>query len=158
MGMMDEMMESMMAGMSKEEKQDMMAKMMETFFADMTAEDKQKMIEQMMPKMMEGVNMMEIMPKMMAGMMSGRESGGGMMGMMSGMMAGAQGTEMTMMPQMMSVMMPQCLSMMLPNIPKEQRIDFVLKMVTILLEQGSVGMSDEEKKDFVAKVVEKART
>ena len=156
--MMDEMMESMMAGMSKEEKQDMMAKMMEKFFADMTAEDKQKMIEQMMPKMMEGVNMMEIMPKMMAGMMSGRESGGGMMGMMSGMMAGAQGTEMTMMPRMMSVMMPQCLSVMLPNIPKEQRIDFVLKMVTILLEQGSVGMSDEEKKDFVAKVVEKVRT
>jgi len=155
---MDEMMESMMAGMSKEEKQDMMAKMMEKFFADMTAEDKQKMIEQMMPKMMEGVNMMEIMPKMMAGMMGGRESGRGMMGMMSGMMAGAQGTEMTMMPRMMSVMMPQCLSVMLPNIPKEQRIDFVLKMVTILLEQGSVGMSDEEKKDFVAKVVEKVRT
>jgi hypothetical protein len=150
MGMMDEMMESMMAGISKEEKQNMMAKMMERFFADMTAEEKQKMMEQMMPKMMEGVNMMEIMPKMMAGMMGSRENGGGMMGMMSGMMAGAQGTEIT--------MMPQCLSMMLPNIPKEQRIDFVLKMVTILLEQGSVGMSDEEKRDFVAKVVEKVNT
>jgi hypothetical protein len=158
MGMMDEMMDSMMAGMSKEEKQDMIAKMMEKFFADMTAEDKQKMMEQMMPRMMEGVNMMEIMPRMMASMMGGGESGGGMMGMMSGMMADAQGTEMAMMPQMMSAMMPQCLTTMLPNIPKEQRIEFVLKMVTILLEQGSVGMSEEEKRDFVAKVVEKAKT
>jgi len=158
MGMMDEMMESMMAGISKEERQDMMAKMMERFFADMTAEDKKKMIEQMMPKMMEGVSMMEIMPKMMAGMMGGRKSGGRMMRMMSGMMTGAQGTEMAMMPQMMSAMMPQCLNMMLPNIPKEQRIDFVLKMVTILLEQGSVGMSDEEKRDFVAKVAKKVKT
>ena len=55
---MDEMMDSMMAGMSKQEKQDMMARMMEKFFADMTAEEKQKLMEQLMPKMMEGVNMM----------------------------------------------------------------------------------------------------
>jgi len=112
-----------------------MAKMMEKFFADMTAEDKQKMMEQMMPRMMEGVNMMDIMPRMMASMMGGGEGGGGMMGMM-----------------------PQCLTMMLPSMPKEQRIAFVLKMVTNLLEQGSVGMSDEEKRDFVAKVVQKAKT
>jgi hypothetical protein len=141
--MMDEMIDSMMAGISKEEKQGMMAKMVEKFFADMTAEDKQKMMEQMMPRMMEGVNMMDIMPRMMASMMGGGEGSGGMMGMM---------------PQMMSAMVPQCLTMMLPSIPKEQRIEFVLKMVTILLEQGSVGMSDEEKRDFVAKVVQKAKT
>ncbi len=38
-----------------------------------------------------------------------------------------------------------------------KRIDFVLNMVTSLVEQGCVGMSDDEKRDFVAKVVEKVK-
>jgi hypothetical protein len=100
------------------------------------------MMAEMMPKMMGGINMMEMMPKMMKSMMGGGEGEGGMMEMM---------------PQMMTEMMPQCLKMMLPNIPKEKRIDFVLKMVTTLMEQGCVGMSEEEKKDFVAKVFEKVK-
>ena len=54
-------------------------------------------------------------------------------------------------------MMPQCLRMMLPNVPKEKRIDFVLNMVTTLMEQGCAGMTKEEKEDFVANVVEKER-
>jgi hypothetical protein len=41
--------------------------------------------------------------------------------------------------------------MMLSSIPKEKRADFVMKMITILIEQGCVGMSDKEKKDFVIK-------
>lgn len=49
----------------------------------------------------------------------------------------------TMMPKMME-MMPQSLRMMLPSISKEKRIDFVLKMVTILVGQDYVRMSDEE--------------
>lgn len=155
MGMMERMMGFMMGRMSKEEKEEMMGKMMEKFFADMTPEDKQKMMGAMMPKMMEGVNMMEMMPQMMMGMMG--EGEGGMMGMMSKMMEGGKETETPMMPQMMMEMMPQCLKMMLPNVPKEKRIDFVLNMVTTLLEQGGVGMSSEEKADFVAKVVEKVK-
>ena len=137
MEMMDKMMESMMGGMSKEEKEEMMGKMMEKFFAGMTAEDKQKMMEQMMPKMMEGVNMMDMMPKMMMSMMGGGEGQGGMM------------------PQMMTEMMPLCLVMMLPKMPKDNKIDFVLKMVASLMEQGIAGMSEEEKKDFVSKVTDK---
>ena len=66
--------------------------------------------------------------------------------------------EMPMMPNMMMEMMPQCLTMMLPTTPKEKRIDFVLRMIGTLVEQGCAGMSDEEKKGFVEKVVEKART
>jgi hypothetical protein len=45
--------------------------------------------------------------------------------------------------------------MMLPNIPKEKRIDFVMKMIDTLMEQGCVGLSEEEKKDFVEKIIEK---
>ena len=86
--------------------------------------------------------MMEMMPKMMMGMMSDSKGKGG--------------KEMEM-PMMME-MMPQCLTMMLPNMPKEKRIDFVLIMITTLVEQGCTGMSEEEKKGFVQKVVEKART
>ena len=43
-----------------------------------------------MPKMMEGVNMMDMMPKMMMGMMG--ESEGGMMEMMSKMMGRGMGS------------------------------------------------------------------
>jgi hypothetical protein len=71
----------------------------------------------------------------------------GMMGMMSKMMEGDQ-------LNMMMEMMPKCLGMMLQKVPKEKRTEFVLKMVTTLVEQGSAGMSDEEKNDFVAKVIE----
>ena len=155
MGTMDEMMEAMIGSMSKEEKQDMMAKMMEKFFADMTAEDKQRMMEQMMPKMMEGINFMEMMPRMMMDMMGGDESAGGMMGMMSQMMGSGQEKGMPIMPNMMTQMMPHCLNMMLPNVPKEERVEFVLDMVAKLIEQGSVGMTDEEKDEFMARILEK---
>jgi hypothetical protein len=108
----------------------------------MTTEDKQKMMEQMMPKMMMG-------------MMGEGEKGGGMMGMMSQMMSGGQGKGAPMMPRMMTQMMPHCLNMMLPGVPKEERVDFVLNMITTLMEQGSAGMSEEEKSEFVAKILER---
>ena len=158
MGLMDKMMEFMIGRMSKEEKQKMMDKMMEKFFADMTVDDKKKMMVEMMPKMMEDVNMAEMMPQMMMQMMGGGKSEGAMMEMMSKMMGGCKEGEMPMMPQMMVEMMPKCLKMMLPSISKEKRIDFILEMVATLMEQGSVGMSDEEKKDFTAKVIEKVKT
>lgn len=101
--------------------------------------------------------MMDMMPKMMMAMMGGGEGQGGPMGMMSKMMEGGEKKEAPMMPHMMMEMMPRCLEMMLPNMPKEKRIDFVLKMVTILMEQGSMGMSEEEKKDFMAKIIEKVK-
>jgi hypothetical protein len=113
-----------------------------------------KMMEEMMPKMMAGVNMMGMMPKKMMGMMGRGEREGGMMGMMDKMMEGGEEKEAAMMPQMMTEMMPKCLEMMLPNMPNEKKVDFVMKMVSILMEQGCVGMSDEEKKNFVAQVKE----
>jgi len=77
--------------------------------------------------------------------------------MMSKMMEGGEEKETSMMPLMMTEMMPQCLVMMLPKIPKEKKIDFVLKMVASLMEQGITGMSEEEKKDFVSKVKDKVK-
>ena len=52
-------------------------------------------------------------------------------------------------------MVPYCLTMILPNVPKEKRVDFALDTIDSLVEQGSAGMSSEEKADFVAKIVER---
>jgi len=154
MGMMDEMMESMIGKMTKEEKQEIMGKMMEKFFSGMATEDKQKMMEQMMPKMMDGINMAEMMPRMMMGMMGGN-SEGTPMGMMSQMMGGGRAGGMPMMGNMMTHMMPQCLSAMLPGLPKEERVDFVLKMISTLLDRASADMSEKEKNDLVARALER---
>jgi hypothetical protein len=62
-----------------------------------------------------------------------------------------------MMPQIMREMMPQFLEMMLPKMTNEQRMDFVLNWVTILMKQGCVGMPDEKKKDFMTQVEEKLK-
>ena len=59
-----------------------------------------------------------------------------------------------MMASIMLTMMPQCVEMVLPETPKKERRDYVLKMVSTLVEQGSVGMSEEEKGEFVEWVVE----
>lgn len=67
--------------------------------------------------------------------------------MMSKMMEGDQF-------EMMTEMMPKCLGMMLQKMPKEKRVEFVLKMVAALVEEGQAGMSDEEKKGFTSKVAE----
>ncbi len=186
MGIMDNMMEFMTGRMSKEEKEQMMNKMMEKFFADMTVEDKQKMMNEMMPKMMEGINMAEMMPQMMMRMMGGDNPGegmmSGMMGMMSGMrggqreanapnmdstskqkdksgmMSGFHSGEMSMMPQMMRDMMPHCLGVMLSNLPKGERTDVALKLVAMLIEKGTADMSDEEKSEYIEKIVEQVTT
>ncbi len=76
---------------------------------------------------------------------------------MMGMMGGGE-DEGGMMSKMMMGMMPQCLKVMLPNMPKEKRVDFVLEMVTTLVEHGCTGMSDNEKEDFVTKLIEKVNT
>jgi hypothetical protein len=148
MTMMEKMMGFMMSRMSKEDKEEMMDKMMGEFFADMTAEDKQNMMAAMMPKMMEGMNFMEMMPQMMMGMMGGGEGKGGTAE------AGAQGegAHAPMMHMMMSKMMPHCLEMMLPQMPSEERREFVLRMVSTLARKGCTDMSEEEKNDLVAGV------
>ena len=157
MHLMDKMMEFMMGRMSEQEKEEMMSKMMDKFFATMSAEDKKAMMAEMMPKMMAGVNMMEIMPKMMMGMMASGKGNSGMPGMMAQMMDGAGQTQGGMMPHMMSEMMPHCLGTMLPSMPKESRMDFILKMVDVEMEKGCAGLTEDEKKNFVAQVLERVK-
>ena len=77
------------------------------------------------------------------------------MGMMSQMMGGGQATGTPMMGNMMTQMMPQCVSTMLPGLPKEERVDFVLKMISTLLDRASADMSEKEKNDLVARALER---
>jgi hypothetical protein len=96
------------------------------------------------------------------GMMSGMMGGGeheGMMGMMSGMMgedchAGA----IPPMAQMMEKMMPHCLEAMLPQVPKEARSDFAVKLVKSLLDNGTAGMTEPEKKQYLQSIAEAVQT
>jgi len=44
--------------------------------------------------------------------------------------------------------------MALPTMPKEERVDFVVKMVSILVEQGCSRLPEAEKKSFLEKVVQ----
>lgn len=155
MNLMDTMMEFMIGRMDKAEKEAMMDRMMDKMLADFTVEEKQKLIETMMPKMMEGVNLMEIMPKMMMQMMNGGDSKMGGMGDMSVMMQGTgSGTDMPIMPKMMTTMMPECLNVMLPYVPTENRTDFAARIVATLMEKSSEGMSEEEENEFMEKIQE----
>lgn len=125
--------------------------MMERFCAEMTAEDKQHMMEAMMPRMMEGMNMMDMMPKMMLGMTGeGKEAC-----CMPAMPEREQGQGKSGMPQMMLHMMPQCLQMMLPHVAKDQQKAFTLHMVDTLMQQSCADRPEEEKQQFVAQVIEK---
>lgn len=141
MGGMDEMMEAMIGSMSQEDKQAMMAKMMEKFFAGMTAEDKQRMMEQMMPKMM--------------GMMGHGGKPGPRPPRAPHAMGGHHPDGPPMMGHMMTQMMPGCVDMMLPGMPKEERTEFVLDMISRLMEKGTAGMSEEEKSGLVARALER---
>lgn len=93
---------------------------------------------------------MNIMDKMMMNMMG--ESKGDMMQMCRNKM-GESG-----MPEMMSEMMPKCLNMMLPKLSKERRRDFVLKVTSILLQQGCKDLSEKEKADFIKRIDEEVKS
>ena len=137
--MMDRMMGKMMGNMDKTDRSEMMDKMMGNFFSSMSGDERLEIIGAMMPKMMEGLDMaqmmLQMMPEMMEKMMGGHNaSGGGMM------------------EEMMPVMMPQCLKIGLPRIGKEKRYAFAENLLTNLLEQGIEDMNETEKKEFFSHI------
>jgi hypothetical protein len=79
MSMKDKFMESMMSGMSADEKKTMMNEMMEKFFAGMSDEDKRDMMGDMMTRMAgggAGEGMPNPMMRMMGFMRSGKKEDG----------------------------------------------------------------------------------
>jgi Na+/citrate or Na+/malate symporter len=137
--------------MNKEERQAMMRSMMEQIFGGMGADEKKEMCATMMGKMIEGLDMKEMMPKMMMGMMSGGagDGPGEMHEMMAEKMQGASGQQMSQMPEMMlKMMMPHCIGMMLPAIDMDKRGEVAAAILSAIVEKGSVGMSDEKIRSY----------
>lgn len=79
MGMKEKFMESMMSGMSTDEKKALMNELMEKFFAGMSDEDKREMMRDMMTRMAgggAGEGMPNPMMRMMGFMMGGKKEDG----------------------------------------------------------------------------------
>jgi hypothetical protein len=73
-----------------------------------------------------------------------------MQDMMSKMMQGGPEQQMPQMPEMMlKTMMPHCIGMMLPAIDSDKRGEVAAEIVSAIVEKGSVGMSDEQKRSFL---------
>ena len=77
-----DMTEKFLADMTVEEKQKIVSDIMEKFFANMTTEDKKKIMSEITPQMMEGFDMAVIMPQMMMAMMGRGQQKEGMEGAM----------------------------------------------------------------------------
>lgn len=134
MGMMDTMMGSMMGKLSSEDKKNMMDSMMNKFFGEMSVDDKKQMMVEMMPRMMGGIDMQEMMPEMMMSMM-GLDQVEGKMGMISKMMS-------------------ECVDTMFPMMANQERTEFVSDLLIKMVKQGLDGLSEQEKEEWLMKVVE----
>ena len=78
--------------------------------------------------------------------------------MLPRIMASTTKTSRGRMPQILAGMMPKCLETLLPKLSKEDRVEFVLQMISILVEKGSVRMSEEEREEFVSQLVEQVKS
>ncbi len=92
----------------------------------------------------------EVMANAMKRMMGGVGGGGGM-SCSCGTEGSKEGDAFTPQVMMMMEIMPNKLERILPVIPKEQLSDFVLRMLSILMDKGCEGMSDKEKEELVKK-------
>lgn len=78
--------------------------------------------------------------------------------MLPRIMASATKTSRGRMPLIMADLMPKCLETLLPGLSKENRVIFVLRMISILIDKGSVRMSDAEREEFIMQVIDQVRT
>lgn len=77
--------------------------------------------------------------------------------MLSRLMEGDEKSGKPIMPQTLLEIWPQCLDMFFPHMPKKQRSDYILEMLAVLMEHGSIDFSEKEKAAFTARVVEKVK-
>ncbi len=140
--MFSKFMEIMMNKMCSGDKEKMMNEMMGKFCENLSVEDRKKMIESMMPKMMHGVNMLELMPTMMMKMMNNSDSCCNNM----------PDSKMNMMPDMAQKMMPACLEFILSKISIDERKQFILKLISVINDYGLNNFDTAEKKVFVKEI------
>jgi predicted GTPase len=73
---------------------------------------------------------------------------------MESVMGEGKGEGMPPMAKMMEQMMPHGLGVILPQMPKENRVEFSIKMIKSLLDNGTNGMTAEEKKAYMQRIIE----
>ena len=61
------------------------------------------------------------------------------------------------MPQIMAELMPKCLETLLPNLSKQERINFALQIISIIVDKGTVRMSEAEREEFVSRLEREIR-
>jgi len=71
--LVEEMTEQFLSNMTAEEKQKIISSIVEKFLADMSVEDKKKIMSELTPKMMENFDMTVIMPQMLMAMMGQKQ-------------------------------------------------------------------------------------
>ena len=54
----------------------------------------------------------------------------------------------------MAEMMPKCLRTVLPKLSKEDRVAFALELMSIIVDKGTVRMSEQEREDFVSQLAQ----
>jgi hypothetical protein len=77
-----DMTDKFLADMTIEEKQEIVSNIMNKFFSDMTIEDKKKIMSEVTPQMMEGFDIAVIMPQVMMAMLGQHQQKDGAAGTM----------------------------------------------------------------------------
>jgi hypothetical protein len=167
--MMNGAMDKMMGNMRKEEKQNMMLEMMPKMMEAVSMLDMiPEMMLTMIPKMFDEVKALlaeegkelevkAVLPKIIAPIMST-------------MLTGIESEKMVehkeamterlfsmadlyhKIPQGQLEMQPGCIKRLIKNIPFEDRIGYTAKILGIMVEEGTVGMAEDEKQKFRSKI------
>ena len=167
--MMNNAMDKMMGDMAMEEKQKMMLEMMPKMMEGINMLDMMpRMMLTMMPRMFDEIkgilaeqgkelDVKELLPKIMAPMMST-------------MLGGIETEKMVQhkeemmerifpmadlshkIPERQMEMQPGCIKRLMNNIPFEDRIAYTVKILGIMVEEGTGGMVEEQKQEFRAKL------
>ena len=167
--MMNNAMDKMMGDMAMEEKQKMMLEMMPKMMEGINMLDMMpRMMLTMMPRMFDEIkgilaeqgkelDVKELLPKIMAPMMST-------------MLGGIESEKMVQhkeemmerifpmadlshkIPERQMEMQPGCIKRLMNNIPFEDRIAYTVKILGIMVEEGTGGMVEEQKQEFRAKL------
>ena len=167
--MMNNAMDKMMGDLTEEEKQKMMLEMMPKMMEGINMLDMMpRMMLTMMPNMFQEVkdimaeqgkelDVKELLPKIMAPMMST-------------MLEGIESEKMVQhkeemmerifpmanlhhkIPQRQMEMQPGCIKRLMKNISIEDRIDYTVKILGIMVQEGTEGMGEEQKQKFSSKL------
>lgn len=163
----------------------MMESMMPVMLKGISSKEKEDMMLQMMPKMMEDIDLSEMMPKMMTTMlpvllpkMMEVMDKDKMIEKMSTIMPNVcevidkralaekkdnmisklleQDTFKEKMPKCfakgMPVMVRGCFEHFLPELPKEERIEFMSSLLSMMIEYGTSDFNEEDKKSLIKSI------